>query len=109
MDIQAKNPSNEEAPAVDLTDGEVNQIQNSVGGEKDYNKMITWASENMEQAQLQAFNKIINIIKAIVDNFFCKLSSIHQGTLCFVFAYLSPGLPTPKIIQLSIRKDPFFN
>jgi len=60
MDIQAKNPSNEEAPAVDLTDGEVNQIQNSVGGEKDYNKMITWASENMEQAQLQAFNKIIN-------------------------------------------------
>ena len=44
MDIQAKNPSNEEAPAVDLTDGEVNQIQNSVGGEKDYNKMITWAS-----------------------------------------------------------------
>ena len=54
MDIQSKTPSNEEAPSVDLTDGEVNQIQNSVGGEKDYNKMITWASENMEQPQLQA-------------------------------------------------------
>ena len=60
MDIQANQPATEEAAAVDLTDKEVSEIQTSVGGEKDYNKMIAWASESMDKPQLDAFNRIVN-------------------------------------------------
>mgnify|MGYP001185770211 FL=1 len=60
MDIQANAPQKAEPAAVDLTDKEVSDIQQSVGGEEDYNKMISWASESMEKPQLDAFNRIIN-------------------------------------------------
>ena len=59
MDIQRNNPTPEAEQAADLTDSEINAVQNSVGGEAAYNKMISWASENMEKPTLEAFNKII--------------------------------------------------
>ena len=43
----------------DLTDAEVTKIQTSVGGEAQYNKMIGWASENLEPTTLEAFNSVI--------------------------------------------------
>tara|TARA_B100000945_G_scaffold321118_1_gene333955 strand:- start:14 stop:871 length:858 start_codon:yes stop_codon:yes gene_type:complete len=43
----------------DLTDAEVTKIQTSVGGEAQYNKMIGWASENLEPTTLEAFNSMI--------------------------------------------------
>jgi len=45
--------------ASDLTDAEVTRIQTSVGGEAQYNKMIGWASENLEPTTLEAFNSVI--------------------------------------------------
>ena len=45
--------------AKDLTDAEVNQIQESVGGSDQYRKMILWASENLESNTLQTFNTMI--------------------------------------------------
>ena len=43
----------------DLTDAEVTRIQTSVGGEAQYNKMIGWASENLEPTTLEAFNSVV--------------------------------------------------
>jgi len=43
----------------DLTDSEVTRIQTSVGGEAQYNKMIGWASENLEPTTLEAFNSMV--------------------------------------------------
>ena len=43
----------------DLTDAEVTRIQTSVGGEAQYNKMIGWASENLEPTTLEAFNSMV--------------------------------------------------
>ena len=43
----------------DLTDAEVTKIQTSVGGEAQYNKMISWANENLEQNTLEAFNSLV--------------------------------------------------
>ena len=48
--------SNQQA---DLTDAEVTKIQTSVGGEAQYNKMISWASENLEPTTLEAFNSVV--------------------------------------------------
>ena len=54
-----RDPSEANTPA-DLTDAEINTIQNSVGGEKEYQKMMAWAGQNMDQSKLDAFNSIIN-------------------------------------------------
>jgi hypothetical protein len=43
----------------DLTDAEVTKIQTSVGGEAQYNKMIGWATENLEPTTLEAFNSLV--------------------------------------------------
>jgi len=57
--IQENNPQAQGAPAVDLTDSEVNTIHNSVGGEAEYNRLIDWAGENADQTKMNAFNSII--------------------------------------------------
>ena len=57
--IQENNPQAQSAPTVDLTDSEVNQIHNSVGGEAEYNRLIDWAGENADQTKMNAFNSII--------------------------------------------------
>ena len=54
-----RDTSESEEPA-DLTDAEINTIQNSVGGETEYRKMMAWAGQNMDQSKLDAFNSIIN-------------------------------------------------
>jgi len=61
MAIQENNPdlnSGESSP--DLTDAEMNQVYNSAGGEAEYNRLASWASENVAEDKLEAFNSIIN-------------------------------------------------
>jgi len=59
MEIQ-KNAPPPQAEAVDLTDSEMNQVFNSAGGEAEYNKLTSWAAENLAENKLDAFNSIIN-------------------------------------------------
>ncbi len=47
-------------PAGDLADADINAIQNSVGGEAQYNQLTTWASNNLDQSQIDAFDNVIN-------------------------------------------------
>ena len=44
----------------DLTDAEMGQVYNSVGGEEEYGKLTSWAADNMEDKALDAFNSIID-------------------------------------------------
>ena len=60
MRMQPDRDPNEANTPDDLTDAEINTIQNSVGGEKEYQKMMAWAGQNMDQSKLDAFNSIIN-------------------------------------------------
>ena len=48
----------EESP--DLSDAEMNTVYNSVGGEAEYGKLTGWASENLDDRALQAFNSIVD-------------------------------------------------
>lgn len=45
--------------AVELSDKQVNNIKNSVGGEEAYGEVMTWAGQNMSQDQIDAFDNII--------------------------------------------------
>jgi len=60
IEITKNNPQAATAQQVDISDAEVNQIQNSVGGERKYNDLVNWASNNLQQNEIQAFDNIIN-------------------------------------------------
>jgi len=53
------NP-NQGAPTADLSDAEMNSVYNSAGGEAEYNRLTSWAAENLDDSKLNAFNDIID-------------------------------------------------
>ena len=59
MEMQANAPQAESAEPVELSDNEVNAIKNSVGGEAEYEKVIDWASTNLSESQIEAYDDII--------------------------------------------------
>jgi|DEB0MinimDraft_6_1074348.scaffolds.fasta_scaffold07233_3 hypothetical protein len=56
MQIQS-NPAQVE----DFTAEQVTEIQNFVGGEEQYNGLVSWAAENMPENFVQAFDNLINV------------------------------------------------
>ena len=59
MEMQANAPQAEAAEPVELSDNDVNAIKNSVGGEAVYGKVIDWATNNLNETQIQAFDDIV--------------------------------------------------
>ena len=57
--IQENNP-NQGGYSPDLTDAEMNQVYNSAGGEAEYNRLTSWAADNVPESKLNAFNNIID-------------------------------------------------
>ena len=47
IDMAKNNPQAATTPPVDLSDAQVNQIQNQVGGKQKYTELVTWASNNL--------------------------------------------------------------
>lgn len=43
----------------DMSDAEVNQIQNSVGGQEAYQQLTTWAADNFSPAEIEAFDSLV--------------------------------------------------
>ena len=54
MEIQANNP-NPQQESADLTDAEMNQVYNSAGGEKAYEAMCNWATDNLAEKKIRRF------------------------------------------------------
>jgi len=66
----------EEAPV--LSSSEINEIKNLAGGEEGYQQVVQWASENLSQTDIEAFDEVINTgnkaavrfaVKALVSQF----------------------------------------
>ena len=60
MQMQGDLPEESTAEVSDLTDANINQIKNFAGGEDAYSKMVTWASQTLDQQSIQAFDSIVN-------------------------------------------------
>lgn len=60
--FQKQNPeaTDRTGSTADLSDGEINQIKNSVGGEAQYNNLIEWAGSNFSPDEVDAFNNVID-------------------------------------------------
>ena len=58
LELQQGQPAATQQQA-DLSQGDINSIQNSVGGETEYKNLVTWASENLDQNSITAFDNIV--------------------------------------------------
>ena len=59
LKMQAENPQQQQQQTADLSDGEVNVIHNSVGGEAQYNRMVQWAADNLDAKAIKAFDNVV--------------------------------------------------
>ena len=59
LEIQANNPQATQ-PAYELSESEVNTVQNAAGGEANYNRVIDWAADNLTDAAINAFDSVVD-------------------------------------------------
>ena len=57
--IEMQGQVGQPAQSVDLTESEVNTIKNSVGGEASYNNLMSWAQDNLDAADIEAFDALV--------------------------------------------------
>lgn len=61
IEAQKQNPqlNANQAPA-SLSDADVNQVQNAAGGLAEYNKVVDWAGQNLDNKSIQAFDSVVD-------------------------------------------------
>ena len=59
MALQSQQPQQQQAEVADLSQAEVNVIQNSVGGEAAYANLVNWAADNLPADYVQAFDSVV--------------------------------------------------
>ena len=59
LEIQAKNPQ-ANLQAVEMSEAQVNSVQNAAGGEANYNRVVEWAASNLPDAQIDAFDSVVD-------------------------------------------------
>ena len=58
MQMVKDNPQTNQ-PEIDVTTAEINKIQNSVGGETQYNNLVSWAGQNLPENENKAFDDLV--------------------------------------------------
>jgi hypothetical protein len=53
-------PAMDAPQSVELSQGDINTIQNSVGGEAAYQRLVGWAAQNFSEADIQAFDNVVD-------------------------------------------------
>ena len=59
LEIQANNPQAPQA-AAEMSEAQVNQVQNQAGGENNYLAVTEWAANNLPEAQIDAFDSVVD-------------------------------------------------
>ena len=59
LEIQANNPQ-AATQSVEMSEAQVNSVQNSAGGEANYNRVVEWAASNLPEAQIDAFDSVVD-------------------------------------------------
>ena len=53
-------PAADAPTTAELTQSDINTIQNSVGGEAAYQQLVGWAAQNFSEAEIQAFDNVVD-------------------------------------------------
>ena len=59
VELQQNQPDAQQSATVDMTDADINTVKNSVGGETEYNNIVTWAGQNLDKNSINAFDGIV--------------------------------------------------
>ena len=59
MQVQASLPQASQDIDNSIADAQINEIKNYAGGEASYSKIVNWASENLDQKSIDAFDDIV--------------------------------------------------
>ena len=59
LEIQANNPQ-APTPRLELSEAQVNQVQNACGGEANYNTVVDWAASNLTDEAINAFDSVVD-------------------------------------------------
>ena len=58
LEIQANNP--QAMQSVEMSDAQINSVQNAAGGEANYTRIVEWAANNLPDAQIEAFDSVVD-------------------------------------------------
>ena len=59
MELQANQPDQQAAAPVEMSDSDINTIKNSVGGDQQYDNIVSWAGQNLDKNSIAAFDSIV--------------------------------------------------
>ena len=59
LEIQSKNPQLNQQ-SVEMSEAQVNSVQNAAGGEANYNRVVEWAASNLPENQIDAFDSVVD-------------------------------------------------
>ena len=59
LEIQANNPQQQAQP-IELSEAQINTVQNAAGGEANYMNVVNWASTNLSQQQIDAYDSVVD-------------------------------------------------
>ena len=59
LEIQKNQPAQQAAAPVDMSESDINTIKNSVGGEQQYDNIVSWAGQNLDKNSVAAFDSIV--------------------------------------------------
>jgi hypothetical protein len=60
LEIQRNNPQAQQTQAVELSDSNINEIQNAAGGEQAYDQLTSWAAQNLSEQEIDTFDNLID-------------------------------------------------
>ena len=58
LEIQANNP--QAMQSVEMSDAQINSVQNAAGGEANYNSVVDWAASNLTDEAINAFDSVVD-------------------------------------------------
>ena len=59
VDAYIEQQSNQQAPAYEMSDQDISSIKGLVGGEAEYDTLVSWASDNLEPSSIDGFDSLI--------------------------------------------------
>mgnify|MGYP001807539216 CR=1 FL=1 len=85
--VQSIKNAPQQQQTADMSDAQVNQVQNHVGGLQQYNQIVSWAGQNLPKTQTDAFDGVVQtgnveMIKLAVDGLRAQYESANgfEGT-----------------------------
>lgn len=60
IEAQKQNPNLNATEPTRLSDADVNSVQNAAGGIAEYNKVVDWAGQNLDNKSIKAFDSVVD-------------------------------------------------